>query len=72
MAFVRDLAKEALVGVAPGLIFGEGGEGNIRLSYAASTEDLEESMRRIQAYMAKNYKHNREAQLCWVFLDNSM
>lgn len=53
MAFVRDLAKEALVGVAPGSIFGEGGEGNIRLSYAASTEDLEESMRRIQAYMAK-------------------
>ncbi|KRN76658.1 aminotransferase class I/II-fold pyridoxal phosphate-dependent enzyme [Weissella minor] len=52
LAFVRDMAEKALVGVAPGSIFGAGGEGNIRLSYAASTEDLEESVRRIQAYMA--------------------
>ncbi|MBM7617176.1 aminotransferase [Weissella uvarum] len=51
MTFIRDLAQEALVGVAPGSIFGAGGEGHIRLSYAASTEELTEAMKRIQTYM---------------------
>ncbi|KRM86554.1 aminotransferase class I/II-fold pyridoxal phosphate-dependent enzyme [Lacticaseibacillus thailandensis] len=50
--FVYDLAERAKVGVVPGSVFGPGGEGYIRLSYAASTENLEEAGRRIQAYAA--------------------
>ncbi|WP_462399916.1 aminotransferase class I/II-fold pyridoxal phosphate-dependent enzyme [Lacticaseibacillus pantheris] len=50
--FVYDLAEKAKVGVVPGSVFGPGGEGYIRLSYAASTENLEEAGRRIQAYAA--------------------
>ncbi|GAP02652.1 putative aspartate transaminase [Fructobacillus pseudoficulneus] len=49
-AFVYELGEKAHVGTIPGSVFGAGGEGHIRISYAASTEDLTEAMSRIQAY----------------------
>ncbi len=39
VAFCYELAKEAKVAVIPGASFGAGGEGYVRISYAASTED---------------------------------
>lgn len=49
--FARDLAHQAKVGVIPGKAFGPGGEGHVRLSYAASDEDIEEVIKRLQTFM---------------------
>ena len=53
-AFVRRLAKEAKVALIPGVSFGPGGEGYVRLSYAASLEKLQEAAKRIQEFVANN------------------
>ncbi|GHP14151.1 aminotransferase [Lentilactobacillus fungorum] len=50
--FCYDLAKEAHVALIPGKFFGAGGEGYVRISYAASTEDLQKAVERIQQYVA--------------------
>jgi len=42
------LVKEHQVAVVPGSIFGQGGEGYVRLSFAASVEQLQEGMARIR------------------------
>ena len=48
--FAVRLLKEARVCVTPGDGFGPSGEGFLRLSYALSTEDLMEGMRRMRAF----------------------
>jgi aminotransferase len=53
LKFCQELAKKAKVGLTPGSAFGKGGAGHVRLSYAASTEDLQEALRRIQAFLGK-------------------
>ncbi|MBU5309126.1 aminotransferase class I/II-fold pyridoxal phosphate-dependent enzyme [Ligilactobacillus saerimneri] len=53
--FVRDLAQKARVAVIPGLSFGPGGEGYIRLSYAASMENIKLAASRIKDYMEGKY-----------------
>jgi len=42
------LVKEHKVAVVPGSIFGKGGEGYVRLSFAASAEQLKEGLARIK------------------------
>ncbi|KFN91938.1 pyridoxal phosphate-dependent aminotransferase [Tetragenococcus muriaticus] len=54
MAFCVDLAEKESLAVIPGAAFGVGGEGYIRLSYAASMEDLEEALKRMKHYMENN------------------
>ncbi|MBD7894705.1 aminotransferase class I/II-fold pyridoxal phosphate-dependent enzyme [Limosilactobacillus sp. Sa3CUN2] len=49
--FARELAHKAKVGVIPGQAFGPGGEGHIRLSYAASDEDIEKVIDRLSSFM---------------------
>ncbi|WEV70214.1 aminotransferase class I/II-fold pyridoxal phosphate-dependent enzyme [Lactobacillus sp. ESL0785] len=49
--FAKDLAAKAKVGVMPGSFFGQGGQGFIRLSYAASEADLKEAVLRITDYV---------------------
>ncbi|MHA8111347.1 aminotransferase class I/II-fold pyridoxal phosphate-dependent enzyme [Lactobacillaceae bacterium Melli_B4] len=51
MQFCIELANEAHVGVIPGVGFGPGGEGKFRISYAASTKDLTEAVKRIQKFI---------------------
>lgn len=51
LKFATDLAKKAKVGLIPGNVFGPGGEGYVRLSYAASEEDLHEAIKRISGFM---------------------
>ncbi|MBW1605230.1 aminotransferase class I/II-fold pyridoxal phosphate-dependent enzyme [Lactobacillus sp. Sy-1] len=51
--FGLTLAKEAKVGVIPGSAFGPGGEGYIRMSYAASDEDIKTAMDRIEKFLAE-------------------
>lgn len=53
VAFARDLAQKDKLAVVPGSAFGPGGEGYIRISYAASMAQLKEAMARLSAYMAR-------------------
>lgn len=52
MAFCRELAHEARVALIPGSSFGPGGEGYVRISYAASMTDLKTAVTRIKTYVA--------------------
>jgi aspartate aminotransferase len=49
MSFCKKLAKEYKVGTAPGEAFAEGGQGNIRLCFASSAEQLSKGLDRIEA-----------------------
>jgi aspartate/methionine/tyrosine aminotransferase len=46
-----DILEKAHVGVAPGIDFGENGEGYLRFSYANSMENIEEAMHRLERYL---------------------
>lgn len=52
--FARDLAFKNKLAVVPGSAFGPGGEGYIRLSYAASLATLQEAMSRLSDYLQDN------------------
>jgi len=54
-AFAEELLKQEEVAAVPGSVFGEGGEGHLRMSYATGTEDLKEAMDRIESFVARNY-----------------
>ncbi|MBN2979893.1 aminotransferase class I/II-fold pyridoxal phosphate-dependent enzyme [Cohnella algarum] len=51
--FAERLLKEAKVAVVPGHVFGKGGEGFIRCSYATSVAQLTESVERIGEFLNK-------------------
>jgi len=51
--FSSKLLKEEKVAVVPGNAFGEAGDGFIRAAYAASMEDIEEAMVRIEKFSKK-------------------
>jgi aspartate/methionine/tyrosine aminotransferase len=46
-----DILQHAGVGVAPGIDFGQNGEGYLRFSYANSMQNIAEGMNRIEAYL---------------------
>jgi aspartate/methionine/tyrosine aminotransferase len=46
-----DILNKAGVGVAPGIDFGQNGEGYLRFSYASSMKKIAEGMNRIEAYL---------------------
>lgn len=46
-----DILEKAHVGVAPGIDFGDNGEGYLRFSYANSMENLKEGLTRIEKYL---------------------
>lgn len=51
LSFCNDLLEKAMVAATPGIDFGDGGEGFIRLSYATSIERMEEGLKRIDRYL---------------------
>lgn len=53
MAFCVDLAEKNQLAIIPGIAFGTEAEGYVRLSYAASQENLQEAMKRLSNYMKK-------------------
>lgn len=53
MAFCIDLAEKNQLAIIPGIAFGPEGEGYVRISYAASMENLVEAMNRLAAYVGK-------------------
>lgn len=54
--FSEALIREEKVGVVPGSCFGEQGRGHVRISYAASREDLKEALGRIGRFVARHKK----------------
>ncbi|MGX7162472.1 pyridoxal phosphate-dependent aminotransferase [Enterococcus massiliensis] len=51
MAFCVDLAEKNQLALIPGIAFGPEAEGYVRLSYAASMENLTEAMERLAKYL---------------------
>lgn len=49
--FCRKLLVETRVGIAPGVAFGAGGEGSIRVCYASEQKILAEAMARLKLYL---------------------
>ncbi|WP_377891163.1 aminotransferase [Alkalihalobacillus sp. R86527] len=52
--FAEKLLHEERVAVVPGHVFGAGGEGYVRCSYATSLESLQEAVKRIERFVNKN------------------
>jgi aspartate/methionine/tyrosine aminotransferase len=52
--FCRRLLLETKVGLAPGVAFGAGGEGSVRLCYAAGKETLEPALERLAGFLRRN------------------
>ena len=50
-AFCRRLLEETRVGLAPGVAFGAGGEGSVRICYAAERSILEPAMERFTKFL---------------------
>jgi aspartate aminotransferase len=51
VAFCRRLLVEERVGLAPGSAFGAGGEGSVRISYAAERSVLEPALERLEGFL---------------------
>ena len=51
--FCRRLLMETKVGLAPGVAFGAGGEGSVRICYAAEESILEPAMERLEAFLRR-------------------
>lgn len=49
--FCRQLAHGAKVAVIPGSCFGPGGEGYVRISFAASEENIKTALNRIKSFL---------------------
>ena len=50
--FCKRLLLETNVGLAPGVAFGAGGEGSVRICYAADREILEPALQRLALFLA--------------------
>lgn len=50
-AFCRRLLEETRVGIAPGVAFGTGGEGSVRICYAAERSILEPALERLAGFL---------------------
>ena len=56
LSFCKKVLEEANVAITPGVDFDQKrGNSTIRFSYARSTEDIIEGMKRIKEFMSKNY-----------------
>jgi len=52
-AFCKRLLEETRVGLAPGVAFGAGGEGSVRICYAAERSILEPAMERLGKFLSR-------------------
>ena len=52
-AFCKQLLEETRVGLAPGVAFGAGGEGSVRICYAAERSILEPAMERLAKFLRR-------------------
>jgi aminotransferase len=49
--FAENLLQEERVALVPGSVFGSGGEGHLRVSYATGMSSLKEAMNRIESFL---------------------
>jgi aminotransferase len=54
-AFAEELLREQNVAVVPGNVFGDAGDGHLRLSYAAGMDDLRTAMDRLEQFVRERY-----------------
>ncbi|MEI9983467.1 MAG: pyridoxal phosphate-dependent aminotransferase [Aliidongia sp.] len=54
LSFAKQILAETRVGLAPGAAFGLGGEGHLRLCFAASAQRLEPALDRLAKALGKN------------------
>ena len=59
-AFAMRFLKEEQVAVVPGTAFGDCGEGYLRISYAASLENLQIAMSRLKGFVEKLRREQKE------------
>lgn len=59
--FANKLLEKYHVGMTPGPGFGQTGEGYVRLSYATSTENIIEGIKRTQAFVAEEMEAKKRA-----------
>ena len=52
--FAEALIREERVALVPGRVFGDGGSGHLRVSYASGMDDLKAAMNRIESFVASN------------------
>ena len=52
LTFAKELLAETGVGLAPGAAFGAGGEGHLRLCFAATLPTLERALDRLAGFIA--------------------
>ena len=52
--FCKRLLMEKRVGLAPGVAFGAGGEGSVRICYAADRSVLEPALERLGEFVRRN------------------
>jgi len=57
-AFCRKLLEETHVGLAPGVAFGTGGEGSVRICYGAERRILEQAMERLAHFLSRHQEHH--------------
>jgi aspartate/methionine/tyrosine aminotransferase len=55
-AFCKRLLLETKVGLAPGVAFGTGGEGSLRLCYAADRETLESALGLLKQFLNRRWR----------------
>jgi aminotransferase len=55
-AFAEELLREEQVAVVPGRVFGDGGEGHLRVSYATGLNDLRTAMDRIERFVTTEWR----------------
>jgi aminotransferase len=53
--FAEELLQSQQVALVPGSVFGNGGEGHLRVSYATGLGDLKEAMNRIETFVAEQW-----------------
>lgn len=52
--FAEEVLREQGVAVVPGDVFGDGGAGHLRISYATGLEELRNALNRIEAFVANH------------------
>ena len=55
--FCERFLQEEKVAIVPGNAFGESGEGFVRISYAASTDNIREAMNRLSRFVKRSQSH---------------
>ena len=60
LEFAKKLIVDTNVGVAPGIAFGNSGEGHLRICFAAKESFIQEIMNRLEPVLNKKQLYNND------------